>query len=121
MVVLFAGLAAYAVPREQVAKPPTIEIKADVTIMAPAVVIVNDALPGELAELHKQPNKIENLEIQALGDALWSKFRWRSQVYSLNSGKIYKYIYAPAKYAISNQNLSRMPRDGLRSKTSQEA
>ena len=120
MVFMLTGLAAYAVPREQVAKPPTVEIKADVTFMAPAVVIVTDAAMGELAQVTIQPNKIEKMEIQAVGDALWSKFRWRSQVYSINSGKIYNFK-CPVKYAVSNQNLSRMPRDGLRLKTSQEA
>lgn len=120
MVVMLAGLAAYGAPREQVAKPPTVEIKADVTYMAPAVFIVNDVLHADLVQIAIEPTQIEKIEIQAIGDVLCSKFRWRSQVYSINSGKKYTFK-SPVKYAVSNQNLSRMPRDGLRSKTSQEA
>ena len=120
MVVMLAGLAAYAVPREQMAKPPTIEIKADVTAIVPTFVLVIDQIQVE--QMHTfEPTQFEKMEIQALGDVLWSKFRWRSQVYSINSGKIYKFNTSPVKYAVSNQNLSRMPGDGLRSKTSQEA
>lgn len=120
MVIMLAGLAAYAVPREQMAKPPTIEIKADVTAIVPTFVLVIDQIQVEQMQTF-EPTQFEKMEIQALGDVLWSKFRWRSQVYSINSGKIYKFNTSPVKYAVSNQNLSRMPGDGLRSKTSQEA